>query len=130
MEQVAEFMEEGRDVEKLHDPWVALDPARKVADQGGLGELKPGHAGPYSKLRRVIEFPQARVEIQEEPPQELLALPDLVRLDAGVPNRGVIDLLVRHPEELRGDVEETLLHAREGEVGACRLSPIILSAVM
>ena len=130
MKQVAELVEERRDVGELHEPGVALDPARKVADQCGLGELEPRHAGADSELRGVVVFPGPRMEIEEEPAQELLALPDLVRLHAGIPHGRVLDLLVRHAEELRGDVEEALLDPLEGEVGARGLGVEIVVALL
>ena len=127
---MAELVEERRHVGELHEPRITLDPAREVADQRGLGELKSGDAGADSELGGVVVFPRPRMEVEEEPPQEVLPLPDLVRLHAGVPHRRVVDLLVGHAEELRGHVEETLLDPLEGEVGARGLGVEIVVALL
>src|SRR4029079_11256219 len=83
-----------------------------------LGELQACNAGPDVELRGVVELPWPRMEIEEEPAEERLAVVDVIGLDARIPHVRVLDALVGDAVELGRDVEHALLHAFEGEVGA------------
>src|SRR4030095_2114614 len=120
VEQVAELVEEGHDVVVLHEPRIALRSAGEVADETCLGELQACNAGPDVELRSVVELPGPRMEIEEEPAEKRLPVVNLIGLDARIPHVRMLDAPVGDAVELGRDVEHSLLHAFEGEVGAGR----------
>ena len=115
VEQVPELVEQGLDLQVLHEgrPLLRIG---EVAHQGGLRERRLAGPSDQDRGRRVCVLVLPRMEIQVEPADPLRALVHIVGLDRLVPHGDVGDALVPNAEKFRGDVEEAPQDLLEGEV--------------
>src|SRR5271165_547974 len=113
---MAELVKERRDLAVLHQSRLAWLAAGEVADQGSLGQLLPLLA--VEKLVRAepLVLAGARVHVEIDPPQLLVAVVHVKGADRWVPNGRVRHWFEGDVKQLRCDFENSSLHPVVGEV--------------
>jgi hypothetical protein len=77
MQEMAELVEKGDDLGVFEERRVLAIGLREIADQGAFGKLAAADAGRERELGRVAVLVLARVQVEEELPEQLAVLEDL-----------------------------------------------------
>ena len=127
--EVTEFMEESFDVAVIHEAGIGGGGHGEVADEDSFGQLFAADAVEHRRHFGVAVFAGARMHVEIEAADGLAAVDDDPGFDGGIPRGNILFLLEADVEEVRGGVEDSLLHLHEREVRADGLRvEVILAA--